>query len=234
MIFFIFEVWIEMQRTQNHQNPPKMDAPTASDCKDQRISIILLSWGAYDWKLGPIGIPVLGCFEISDFQSSVPIGSMYGIRTCIWLIFMVNVGKYTSPMDPMGLGWITSPPSNPRWHPVFLSPNRPDIRHLSDSPKPWLWMLYILPSYLGIIYYNKPSFRVPDESIMECQVLNAPQKAGSRGNSPVGVTINFSWSHFFEATGEPKNTARERWFSTLFKGLILRFHVRFRGSIFFN
>ena len=30
---------------------------------------------------------------------------MYGIFTYIWLIFMVNVGKYTSPMDPMGL-WL--------------------------------------------------------------------------------------------------------------------------------
>ena len=28
---------------------------------------------------------------------------MYGIFTYIWLIFMVNVGKYTSPMDPMGM-----------------------------------------------------------------------------------------------------------------------------------
>ncbi len=27
---------------------------------------------------------------------------MYGIYTYIWLIFMVNVGKYTSPMDPVG------------------------------------------------------------------------------------------------------------------------------------
>ena len=27
---------------------------------------------------------------------------MYGIFTYIWLIFMVNVGKYTSPMDAMG------------------------------------------------------------------------------------------------------------------------------------
>ena len=27
---------------------------------------------------------------------------MYGIFTYIWLIFMVNVGKYTSPMDCMG------------------------------------------------------------------------------------------------------------------------------------
>ena len=28
---------------------------------------------------------------------------MYGIFTYIWLIFMVNVGKYTSPMDGMGI-----------------------------------------------------------------------------------------------------------------------------------
>ena len=27
--------------------------------------------------------------------TSLPIGSMYGIFTYIWLIFMVNVGKYT-------------------------------------------------------------------------------------------------------------------------------------------
>ena len=30
-----------------------------------------------------------------------PIGAMYGIFTYIWLILIVNVGKYTSPMDPM-------------------------------------------------------------------------------------------------------------------------------------
>ena len=33
----------------------------------------------------------------------IPWTSMYGIFTYIWLIFMVNVGKYTSPMDPQGL-----------------------------------------------------------------------------------------------------------------------------------
>ena len=32
-----------------------------------------------------------------------PIESMYDIYTYIWLILMVNVGKYTSPMDPMGM-----------------------------------------------------------------------------------------------------------------------------------
>ena len=34
---------------------------------------------------------LLMCVEIKTF----PIGSMYGIFTYIWLIFMVNVGKYT-------------------------------------------------------------------------------------------------------------------------------------------
>ena len=34
--------------------------------------------------------------------NSIP--SMFGIFTYIWLMFMVNVGKYTSPMDPMGMG----------------------------------------------------------------------------------------------------------------------------------
>ena len=29
------------------------------------------------------------------FISSIPIPSMYGVFTYIWLIFMVNVGKYT-------------------------------------------------------------------------------------------------------------------------------------------
>ena len=33
-----------------------------------------------------------------------PIGSMYGIFTYVWLVFMVNVGKYNIPyMDPMGM-----------------------------------------------------------------------------------------------------------------------------------
>ena len=31
-----------------------------------------------------------------------PIPSIYGIFTYIWEIFMVNVDKYTSPMDGMG------------------------------------------------------------------------------------------------------------------------------------
>ena len=40
----------------------------------------------------------------SPYISPVPIGSMYDIFTYIWLIFMVNIAKYTVPyMDPMGL-----------------------------------------------------------------------------------------------------------------------------------
>ena len=36
-------------------------------------------------------------------KQEYPTGSMYGIFTYIWLIFLSNVGKYTSPMDPMGM-----------------------------------------------------------------------------------------------------------------------------------
>ena len=32
---------------------------------------------------------------IINSESTIPIGSMYGIYTYIWLKFMVNVGKYT-------------------------------------------------------------------------------------------------------------------------------------------
>ena len=41
------------------------------------------------------------------FDKSYPIGSMYGISTCIWLIFTVNVGKYTIH------GWYGYPKSKP-------------------------------------------------------------------------------------------------------------------------
>ena len=40
----------------------------------------------------------------------MPIGSMYGIFTYIWLIFMLIAGKYTSSMDPMGWGSPMQPP----------------------------------------------------------------------------------------------------------------------------
>ena len=33
--------------------------------------------------------------KTNQWQGSLPIGSMYGIFTYIWLIFMVNVGRYT-------------------------------------------------------------------------------------------------------------------------------------------
>ena len=33
--------------------------------------------------------------KILEVESTIPIGSMYGIFTCIWLICMVNVGKYS-------------------------------------------------------------------------------------------------------------------------------------------
>ena len=42
--------------------------------------------------------------EFSDTSCHILIGSMYGIFTYIWLIFMVNVGTVNIPyMDPMGM-----------------------------------------------------------------------------------------------------------------------------------
>ena len=44
-----------------------------------------------------------GCFFLTILrQKPILIGSMDVIFTYIWLIFMVNVGKYPSPMDTMG------------------------------------------------------------------------------------------------------------------------------------
>ena len=40
--------------------------------------------------------------SLSRNKSSIPICSMYGIFTCIYHKHQPNVGKYTSPMDPMG------------------------------------------------------------------------------------------------------------------------------------
>ena len=42
---------------------------------------------------------------------TVPIPSIYGILSYIWLIFVINVGKYTSHMD--GMGWIMKAKKNP-------------------------------------------------------------------------------------------------------------------------
>ena len=51
------------------------------------------------YKSAPVGR--VG-YKFAKSQIALPIGSMYGIFTYICLIFMVNVGEYTSPMDPMG------------------------------------------------------------------------------------------------------------------------------------
>ena len=53
--------------------------------------------------------------KLSDLLigKSIPIGSMYGIFTYIWWIFVVNVGKTTILMDLMGfwrVKWIVQPP----------------------------------------------------------------------------------------------------------------------------
>ena len=54
----------------------------------------------FSWKLlsNVTGSPFLKwiiCLRIAVAQAPQPIGSMYGIFTYIWLIFMANVGVYT-------------------------------------------------------------------------------------------------------------------------------------------
>ena len=67
------------------------------------------------WKInpmdpnkGPRGVPSCKSHDIflqdgkRQTPHELPIPSMYGMFPYIWLIFMVNVGKHTSPMDPLG------------------------------------------------------------------------------------------------------------------------------------
>ena len=85
---------------------------------------------------------------------------MYGIFTYIWLISMVNVGKYTSPMDGMGLGFSY----------ILVCPDGLCRRLLSEALKigtgwPALWDCLgcigdeILPKYIGIIVNHE--IRIP-------------------------------------------------------------------------
>ena len=50
---------------------------------------------------------------------------MYGIFTYMWLPFIVNVDKYTSPMDPMGMVSTAKPAR------VFVGKNLPTRNHLA-------------------------------------------------------------------------------------------------------
>ena len=63
---------------------------------DAILCDVLCSSGIYQgWSIVYHGI---NCNEDVNHVYN-PIASMYGIFTYIWLICMINVGKYTSPMD---------------------------------------------------------------------------------------------------------------------------------------
>ena len=71
--------------------------------------------------------------RIFPIMNIFPIGSMYGIyNTYIWLIFMLNVGKYTIPMDPMGL---TASQSQSSFWPV-TNKQDPETKH--ETANCWL------------------------------------------------------------------------------------------------
>ena len=65
---------------------------------------MLLLWEVF-LSIGPIS-PWNHCVQllVATYQMfHYPMPSMYGVFTYIWLIFMVNVSKYTSPMDGMAI-----------------------------------------------------------------------------------------------------------------------------------
>ena len=64
--------------------------------------------------------------EVNDGK---PIGSMYGISTCIYHKNQPNVGKYNSPMDPMG----NIPPDHEGF--CFATGSRNDLMHKLNSLK---------------------------------------------------------------------------------------------------
>ena len=77
------------------------------------LRVVLCQWRSEWWEC-QASIIFISFLSIEDMQQwfascyflcgcIILIGSMYGIFTCIWLIFMANVGKYPSPMDPLGI-----------------------------------------------------------------------------------------------------------------------------------
>ena len=71
-------------------------------------------------------------------KKAIPIGSMYGIYTNFWLIFMVNVGKYTSPIDPLGfnLCHLEFLPQNPQDTTGLTNLTMGLFHHVSKSSAP--------------------------------------------------------------------------------------------------
>ena len=71
---------------------------------------------------------------------------MYGLFTYIWLIYMVNVGKYTSPMDPMSpsifaiaCDWgklLKFPPDYSSFPPPFRALFSQYVRNFPENQRP--------------------------------------------------------------------------------------------------
>ena len=74
--------------------------------------------------------------DFGGIFSIFSIGSMYGIFACIWLIFRVNVGKYTSPMDHMALKFeVFLEPYSPTFLPSFGNDKETSLP--TSLPKWW-------------------------------------------------------------------------------------------------
>ena len=85
---------------------------------------------------------------------------MYAIPTYIWLKFvvnvMLNVGKYASPMDPMGM-----PPCSTTSPPGSLQPTQRTLAFVVDQP---IGLKDVLPIWDTLAYTSK-LLQIPPEKM---------------------------------------------------------------------
>ena len=91
---------------------------------EQRKAIVPTKWQASEQSIG-------GLSTRQNIENSIPIGSMYGIFTYIWLNFMLPIDKYTMTMDPIGL-WINHPQPSPTNQATNQATNTPPFIDLLD------------------------------------------------------------------------------------------------------
>ena len=158
--------------------------------------------------------------SFTDFESPVPIGSMYGMYTYIYHKNQPSVGKYTSPMDPMGYGisifW-TMFFSFQIW--IFIKGGRPCIHHWRPG------------SFTRRISWVTWSWRSLKRKWSKKRRSPWPFLSWSPGYIVINMT-GFLFHGLLprNLTWNLKMMVSKR--NLLFQGLLFRFHLNFQGCIF--
>ena len=113
---------------------PRIESPSEeSPTTNGTISVV-----SFDVLTGMLG----EFFECQAYISSpishiYPTGSMYGIFTYIYHTKQPNVGKYTSPMDPMGINWSRFPGTTDHQRSkLYQRSNQPPLMKVGILTKP--------------------------------------------------------------------------------------------------